>query len=100
MTAATLGANRRMASASSSVTRGLFRVRSRSSSLVMIPRRSTRNASALTSDKMTSVTSAVMPWISETSVMIEATATTLPRMVRTERSLLAQIAPSAIRTIS
>ena len=71
-----------------------------SSSLMMIPRRSIRNASAPTSERITSVTSSVMPWISETRVMIEVTATTLPRIVRKERSLLAQIALSAIWTIS
>ena len=89
-----------MASASSSVIRGLFRVRSMSSSLMMIPRRSTRNASAPTSDRITFLTSSVIPWISETRVMIEVTATMFPRMVRKERSLLAQIALNATRTIS
>ena len=100
MTAVTLEANRRMASASSSVIRGLFRVRSISSSLVMIPRRSTRNASAPTSDRITVFTSSVIPWISETRVTIDVTATMFPRIVRKERSLLAQIALNAICTIS
>ena len=100
MTAATPGAKRRMASASSNVIRGLFRVRSTSSSLMTIPRRSTRNASDPNCERIMDSTSSVMPWISETRVMIDETATTFPRVVRKERSLFARIAFSATRTIS
>ena len=37
-----------------------------------------------------------MPWMSDTTAMIEVTATMLPSTVRNERSLFAQIACSAI----
>ena len=52
--------------------------------------------SAPTSVTMASVTFAFMPWISETTAMIDVTATMLPRTVRNERSLFAQIDWSAI----
>ena len=52
--------------------------------------------SAPTSDTMASVTEAFSPWMSDTTAMIDVTATMLPSTVMNERSLLAQMACSAI----
>src|SRR5689334_24568558 len=80
-----------MASASSSVTRGLLRVRSSSSAVRTGGRRWTVNASAPTSVTIAFETIAFIPWISDTTVTIDVTATMLPRTVMNDRSLLAQM---------
>ena len=54
------------------------------------------NESAPTSLTMAFDTIAFMPWISETTVTIDVTATMLPSTVMNDRSLLAQMACSAI----
>ena len=41
-----------------------------------------------------------MPWTSDTTAMIEVTATMFPSTVRNDRSLFAQIAPSAMNAAS
>ena len=53
------------------------------------------NESAPRSDTIASVTAALTPVISATTVMIDETATMLPSSVSTDRSLLAQIDASA-----
>ncbi len=75
---------------------GLLRVRSSSSSLRTGGRRCTTNESAPTSVTMAVDTIAFMPWMSDTMVTIEVTATMLPSTVMNDRSLLAQMACSAI----
>jgi hypothetical protein len=89
------GLNRSIASASSMVMRGLLRARSMSSSLVTMPMRSTVNESAPVRDSTASATAAFMPWISDTTVMMDDTATMLPSSVSSERSLFAQMEASA-----
>ena len=91
------GLKPRMPSASSSVSSGLLRVRSSSSSLRMGGRRWMVNESAPTSLTMAVETIAFMPWISDTTVTIDVTATMLPSTVMNERSLFAQMACSAMR---
>ena len=54
------------------------------------------NESAPTSLTMASDTIAFMPWMSVTTVTIDVTATMLPSTVMNDRSLLAQMACSAI----
>ena len=54
------------------------------------------NESAPTSVTMTRETIAFMPWIRDTTVTIDATATMLPRTVMKDRSLFAQMDSSAI----
>jgi hypothetical protein len=41
-----------------------------------------------------------MPWTSDTTAMIDVTATMFPRTVRNDRSLFDQIAPSAMTAAS
>src|SRR5262245_24386943 len=77
--------------------RGLLRARSASSSLRIIPIRSIVNASAPRSDTTASDQVAFIPWISDTTVMIDDTATMLPRSVSSDRSLFAQIELRASR---
>ena len=55
------------------------------------------NASAPMSLTMAFDTIAFMPWISDTTVTIDVTATMLPSTVMNERSLFAQMACSAMR---
>ena len=52
----------------------------------------TANVSAPTCDWMVSFTAALSPWTSDTTAMIDVTATMLPSTVRSERSLFVQIA--------
>jgi hypothetical protein len=54
------------------------------------------NASAPTSVTMAFDTIAFMPWISDTTVTIDVTATMLPSTVMNDRSLLVQMDRSAI----
>src|SRR6187455_2147554 len=89
-----------MAPASSSVRRGLLRVRSSSSSVRIGGRRWMVKESAPTPLTMAVETIAFMPWMSVTTVTIEVTATMLPSTVMNDRSLFAQMALSAIRTDS
>ena len=93
-------ANRFTASASSSVTSGLLRIRSKSSSFCVMPIRWMVNESAPRSDTIASVTASLTPVISATTVMIDDTATMLPSSVSIDRSLLAQIDASASMTDS
>jgi hypothetical protein len=71
-----------------------------SSSLVMIPTRSTRNVPAPTSLMMTSPTYEFIPWMSDTTAMIDITATMFPSTIMNERSLFAQMDESAMPTAS
>ena len=93
----TSGLNFRMASASLRVIRGLLRTFSKSSSLRVTPKRSTTKESAPTSDTIASVTVAFRPWMSDTTAMIDVTATILPSTLMNERSLLLQMARSAMK---
>src|SRR4051812_41416485 len=56
--------------------------------------------SAPTPDTMALVTYPFMPWISDTTAMIDVTATMFPRTVRNDRSLFAQMALIARPTAS
>jgi hypothetical protein len=56
--------------------------------------------SAPNSDWIASFTLAFRPWTSDTTAMIDVTATMLPSTVRSDRSLLAQIACSAMLAAS
>ena len=91
MIEATEVANRFTASASSIVTSGLLRIRSKSSSFCVMPIRWIVNESAPRSETIASVTAAFTPVISATTVMIDDTATMLPSSVSIDLSLLAQI---------
>jgi hypothetical protein len=90
----------RSANASLAVTRGFRHIRSRSASLVVNGARMTVNVSTLRNDTTASFTLALIPCTSETTAMIEATATMLPSTVMNDRSLLAQIAFKAIEIAS
>src|SRR4051812_26044110 len=68
-----------------------------SSSVRVNGRRSIVNASAPTWLTMAVDTIAFIPWMSDTTVTIDVTATMLPRTVISERSLLPQIVCSASR---
>ena len=76
--------------------RGLLCIFWKSSSDRAIPNCCTLKASAPTCDWIASFTVALRPWTSDTTVMIDVTATTLPSTVRKDRSLFVQIACSAI----
>ena len=89
-----------MAFASSIFSRGLLRTLSNSSSLLVMGNRWTWNVSAPTSDRIALVTYAFMPWMRDTTAMIDVTATMFPSTVKKDRSLLAQIAFSAIPAAS
>ena len=91
MTERMAGLKLRMASASGSVMSGLARTRSMSSSVRVNGTRSIVNASAPTWLTIAFDTIAFIPWMSETTVTIDVTATMLPSTVITERSLLPQI---------
>ena len=56
--------------------------------------------SAPTPERMAVVTYPFIPWTSDTTAMIDVTATMLPSTVRNDRSLFDQIAPSAITAAS
>ncbi len=75
---------------------GLLRVLSSSSSDRTGGRRWMMKESAPTSLTMALDTIEFMPWISETTVTIDVTATMLPSTVMNDRSLLAQMACRAI----
>src|SRR6185436_14059833 len=75
--------------------RGLARARSKSSSLNTIPNCWTLNESAPAWLRMASWTAALRPWMSETTAMIDVTATMLPSTVMNDRSFDAQIVESA-----
>ena len=76
--------------------RGLLRTLSNSSSLRVIGNCWMLNESAPAWLRIASLTDAFSPWISDTTAMIDVTATMLPSTVMNDRSLAAQIASSAI----
>ena len=80
--------------------RGFARIRSNSSSLKAIGNCWTLNESAPAWLRMASWTAALSPWISDTTAMIDVTATMLPSTVMNDRSLAAQIAASAMPAAS
>src|SRR4029078_9147929 len=85
-----------MARRSSSVTRGLDRTLSNSSSLRVIGNCWMLNESAPAWLRIACFTDAFSPCMSDTTAMIDVTATMLPRTVMNDRSLADQIASSAI----
>src|SRR5689334_2394197 len=91
---------RRMARASNVVIRGLLRIFSNSSSLRVSGNCWMLNESAPAWLRMAALTDAFSPWISETTAMIDVTATMLPSTVMNDRSFAVQIASSAIRADS
>ena len=60
------------------------------------PTRSIVNESEPSRETMRPVTSVLIPWMRDTTAMIEPTETMLPRVVRNDRSLFAQMARRAI----
>ena len=99
-TALMLSLNLRTASPSSTLMRGLLRTRSSSSALRTTGMRWIVKLSAPTSVTIAFVTYAFIPWMSETTAMIDVTATMFPRTVRNDRSLFVQMAFSAMPTAS
>src|SRR5262245_22603158 len=87
---------RRMARTSASVSRGLLRTRSASSSLLVTGNCWIPNESAPAWARIADLTDALSPWMSETTAMIAVTATMLPSTVMKERSFALQIATMAI----
>src|SRR5215510_16494197 len=87
---------RRIARMSSREMRGLLRTLSNSSSLRVIGNCWMLNESAPAWLRMASLTDAFSPWISDTTAMIDVTATMLPSTVMNDRSLEDQIASSAM----
>src|SRR5436190_23077736 len=85
-----------MARASATVRRGLFLTLSNSSSLRVMGNCWMLNASAPAWFRMAVLTDAFSPWMSDTTAMIDVTATMLPSTVMNDRSLADQIALSAI----
>src|SRR4051794_25049891 len=81
---------------SSSETRGFERTLSNSSSLRVIGNCWMLNESAPAWLRIACFTDAFRPWISDTTAMIDVTATMLPSTVMNDRSLADQIASSAI----
>src|SRR5438132_9409105 len=79
-----------------SVSRGFDRTLSKSSSLLVIGNCSTANESAPAWLRICRLTEALRPWMSETTAMIDVTATMLPSTVMNDRSLADQIASSAM----
>ena len=65
-----------------------------------IPTRSIVNESEPSCETMRPVTSVLMPWMRDTTAMIEPTATMLPSIVSSDRSLFAQMVRRAISTRS
>ena len=76
--------------------RGLFRTASNSSSLRVMGNCCTLNESAPAWLMIASVTDAFRPCTSDTTAMIDVTATMLPRTVMSDRSFDDQIAASAM----
>ena len=90
-----------IALASSIVTSGrVCQARRSSSSSVMNPTFSILNEPMPMSLMMASETYEFMPWINDTTAMIDVTATMLPSTIISERILLAQIELSARRIAS
>src|SRR5690349_17214492 len=85
-----------MARRSSRVTRGLPRTFSNSSSLRVIGNCWMLNESAPAWFRIACFTDALSPWISDTTAIIEVTATMLPRTVMNDRSFADQMASSAM----
>src|SRR5947208_15591824 len=85
---------------SSSETRGFERTLSNSSSLRVIGNCWMLNESAPAWLRIACFTEALRPWISDTTGMIDVTATMLPSTVMNDRSLADAIASSAIRADS
>ena len=100
MTADTSGLYRLTASASCRVMRGFDCTRSHSSSLRTMPNCWTMNESAPASLRMACLTDALRPWISDTTAMIDITATMLPSTVMSDRSLAPQMALRAMPAAS
>jgi len=73
---------------------------SSSSSSVTTPILSMRNVPTPISVAMALPTYVFMPWMSDTTAMIDITATMLPSTIMKERSLFVQIASSAMRMAS
>src|SRR5437667_12481671 len=76
--------------------RGLYRTFSNSSSLLVMGNCWILNESAPAWLRIACLTDALRPWISDTTAMIDVTATMLPSTVMNDRSFAAQIAASAI----
>src|SRR5436309_13846390 len=87
---------RRIARKSCSEMRGLARTLSNSSSLRVMGNCWTLKASAPASFRIACLTDAFRPWMSDTTAMIDVTATMLPSTVMNDRSLDDQIASSAM----
>src|SRR6059058_5796931 len=81
---------------SSSETRGFERTLSNSSSLRVIGNCWMLNESAPAWFRIAPFTDALRPWMSDTTAMIEVTATMFPSTVISERSFADQMASSAI----
>ena len=78
---------------------GLLRTRSKSSSLRVTGYRWMLKESAPASLRIACLTEALSPWMSDTTAMIDVTATMLPSTVMNDRSLADQMAASAISPI-
>src|SRR5581483_2526580 len=91
---------RRIARASKTEMRGLLRTFSNSSSLRVIGNCWMLNESAPAWFRIAAFTDAFSPWMSDTTAMIDVTATMLPRTVMNDRSFALQIASSAMRADS
>src|ERR1051325_2321907 len=76
--------------------RGFARTFSNSSSLLVIGNCWMLNESAPAWLRIAALTDAFRPWMSDTTAMIDVTATMLPSTVMNDRSLADQIASSAI----
>src|SRR5436190_16793059 len=85
-----------MAVASASLMRGLLRTRSSSCCVRIGGIRWMVKLSTPTLVSMVSVTYSFMPWMSDTTAMIDVTATMLPSTVMNDRSFEDQIASSAM----
>src|SRR5215831_9265932 len=91
---------RRMARMSLRDMRGFERTLSKSSSLRVIGNCSTAKESAPAWLRIACLTDAFRPWMSDTTAIIDVTATILPSTVMNDRSFAAQIASSAMRADS
>ena len=80
--------------------RGLLRTRSSSACVRITGIRWIVKLSAPTSETIALVTYSFIPWTSDTTAMIDVTATMFPSTVRNDRSLFDQIAPSAMPAAS
>ena len=100
ITAEASGLYRRTAAASRSVMRGLDCARCCSSSLRMMPNCWTMKESAPAWLRIACLTEALRPWMSDTTAMMEVTATMLPSTVISDRSLAPQMALSAMPAAS